>query len=210
MKDIFLVDDVPEVNDRMKYLLNKNFRNIMVRAFSDSEKALEQILINRPEIVITDNGMPKIDGIGLIENIYPVYRPFTILVSGMDYFDKRFDYFLPKPVNERNLIATIFVLLNNNLSEQDIFRLLQTKIEGNIKDFRYIRKALLIKTQIMYDEKANDSTVISVLAKELGITESGAQKGLARVRDKNKHLGRLRPMDFLKLVYDMIFGDRYE
>lgn len=63
-KTILVVDDSPSVR-RMVAMTLKNAGYAVVEA-EDGQKALDKVAIARPNIVITDQNMPNMDGIGFI------------------------------------------------------------------------------------------------------------------------------------------------
>ena len=67
MKKVLLVEDEPAILS----LLSKTLKKIGLNVISceDGEEALRQFEVNKPELVVTDIIMPKINGIELIQQL---------------------------------------------------------------------------------------------------------------------------------------------
>ncbi len=87
----------------------------------NGEEALEQILSDKFDLVLTDTIMPKVDGIQLIKEIKQNqsldFLP-VILMTGNDSVDSKImglnigaDDFLQKPINQKELVARVYSLL---------------------------------------------------------------------------------------------------
>lgn len=83
--------------------------NVVVKGFTNSEQALYEVTRDKYDIIVTDNAMPKIDGLLLAEKVKSVYNPHMILVSVIA--DKLgaelFDYKLRKPLDFNLLFEAI-------------------------------------------------------------------------------------------------------
>ncbi|MDF2959524.1 MAG: response regulator [Paenibacillus sp.] len=121
MKTIYIIDDEPMICMGLSQMVKDYNRFESVQTYTDSVKALNDIISNAPEIVITDISMPRMDGLELCKQIYE--RKLTskvIILSGYNnfsYAQKCISYgvreYLLKPVTELEL----FPVLNKVLSE---------------------------------------------------------------------------------------------
>lgn len=88
----------------------------------DGEEALEKIGRSRPDILLLDIGMPRLDGFGVIRRVREDPRLADLPVLAVTAYAMRgdrekglnagFDGYLPKPVNPDSLLAEMKRLLN--------------------------------------------------------------------------------------------------
>ena len=114
-RSVFVVDDEQLVADTIALILRTN--GYQALALYDSESAIAQLEIIKPEIVISDVCMPKMNGVQLailIRDRYPKCR--VLLLSGQaatsDLLDeaRRHGYIfemLQKPIPPADLLAKI-------------------------------------------------------------------------------------------------------
>ncbi|NQX69386.1 response regulator [Paenibacillus alba] len=123
MKHILIVDDEPMVRMGLAKLVrqcNPLFRPVVV---ANGVEALEHISKQRPDMILTDIRMPKMDGLALCRQIQELTINVPIVViSGYDdftYAQKCLTYgvkeYLLKPLTEHEL----YPVLNKLLLEQD-------------------------------------------------------------------------------------------
>src|SRR5262249_27738742 len=92
-----------------------------VEAVADGEAALEAVLRKRPDLVITDVMMPKLDGIGLLRAIRtdPKLSGLPVILlsarageeARIEGLDAGADDYLTKPFGARELLARIGAML---------------------------------------------------------------------------------------------------
>lgn len=114
-KSVFVVDDEELVADTIALILRSN--GYQALALYDSESAIAQLEIMKPEIVISDVSMPKMNGVQLaifVRERYPECR--ILLLSGqaatVDLLEdaRRHGYVfevLQKPIPPADLLAKI-------------------------------------------------------------------------------------------------------
>lgn len=113
------IDDVEDILDLIVYNLNKE--GIHVDAFSESAEALEHIINDPPDIVLSDWMMPFPDGIAVCKvlknNVKTSHIPIVMLTCKGSLTDYREalkagaqDY-LVKPVRMEELIRRVKLLL---------------------------------------------------------------------------------------------------
>lgn len=112
--DKFHLDNVREA-----FLSFNNNKKIDVKIFNvkhkyDIEQLEEEIISNKPHVIIADQGLPYKDGSTLIKKVKEVYRPITILNSSIyEMHKEEFDYVFPKPTNLRMMIETINIIYSS-------------------------------------------------------------------------------------------------
>ena len=116
MKRVLIIDDEYLIGQLINSLIHYQELDLVnVGVFSNSEQALETILTDAPDIVITDMRMPGIDGLEMIRKSREAGQNIKfIVVSGYREFEYAYqalnfgveDYIL-KPVKERELNRTL-------------------------------------------------------------------------------------------------------
>ena len=115
---VLLIDDSPEVLEVMRMLLE--MESAQVKSYSDPAQALKHSLQERFDVILTDIGMPEMDGHELISALRAgkvhQYTP-AIALSGYGVAtdphkgkDMQFDRHLTKPVQYDDLVGTIEAL----------------------------------------------------------------------------------------------------
>lgn len=114
--NILLVDDL--VTDRMLYakLLKSIIPDYNIIEAANGKDALEQVESNQPVLVITDHGMPEMNGYEFVKHLSlkEGYKPQVIVLSSdvndsvsEDYLELGIEYVFTKPVNISALKAAI-------------------------------------------------------------------------------------------------------
>ncbi|UKS28317.1 response regulator transcription factor [Paenibacillus sp. HWE-109] len=117
MLKVLLVDDEPVIRAGLAQLINwEKYGFTIVSKAKNGEQALQLILADTPDVIITDIRMPRMDGLQLIQAIREERNLQTpvILLTGFNEFDYarqaiRYqvrDYLL-KPVDKEELIAAL-------------------------------------------------------------------------------------------------------
>ena len=172
---VLLVED-----DRLSLFVYAEFiRNIVkdVYTAADGREGVEVYKQNRPDIIVTDIMMPKLDGLEMIREIKQIEPNVkVIMISGhseADYFirsiDLGVDGYLLKPVDNKRLKNKINDLGKNILLSQKV-----AETEKKFQDFA----ALL--PQIVFEADLNGKlTFVNQLAlKKFGYTKEEIAKGL--------------------------------
>ncbi|WP_449539121.1 response regulator transcription factor [Ferdinandcohnia sp. Marseille-Q9671] len=122
MYDVVLVDDDVIVIEFLKRFIPWNDYGFRIVAhFQDSTLAYEYLQGNAYDVLITDIGMPKLNGIELIEQLkQSKVNSYNIILSCHDEFRyaqqalklEVFDYILKETMEEKNIIALLDRLKN--------------------------------------------------------------------------------------------------
>ena len=80
MKTILTVDDSPSIRQMLAYVLSSNGYQVIEAA--DGEQGLELAKANQADLILTDQNMPKMDGLALIKALraLPAYRSVPIMM----------------------------------------------------------------------------------------------------------------------------------
>ena len=115
MKNVLIIEDNQDVRENMAELLE--LENYVVRTAEDGEKGIEIARLLKPDIIICDIMMPKMNGYDVLlrlrEDKTTASIPFVFLTAKTERIDVRkgmnlgADDYLIKPFEESELIAVI-------------------------------------------------------------------------------------------------------
>lgn len=110
-----VVDDAPDVTEMLSLLLQ--YAGYEVVTVYSGQQALDAARANAFDVVVSDIGMPGMNGYELAEHLrsFDSYRATPMIaVTGFSMYDDRdralaagFNAFLTKPVNPRDLISLV-------------------------------------------------------------------------------------------------------
>lgn len=123
MKDnisILYVEDEDEIREELLEILSLDFDTILVA--SNGEEGLELFKQHRPDLVISDIQMPKMDGLSMCKNIQRIDQDIPIILvtafNEQKYIDEAEDvmmpHFISKPISISELYDAIEEILSNN------------------------------------------------------------------------------------------------
>lgn len=122
---ILIVDDETDILDLIEYNLNKEGFRVMTA--EDGERGLEQMRQTKPDLVLLDIMMPKMDGITVVEHMRkdPGLKeiPVIFLTARSDEktevrgLDVGADDFLTKPISTAKLVSRIKAVLRRTSEE---------------------------------------------------------------------------------------------
>ncbi len=111
---VLLADDNADMRDYLSRLLAERYETAVV---ADGQAALEAIRLQRPDLVLSDVMMPRLDGFGLLGAIRadPALRDLPVILlsarageeSKSEGMDAGADDYLTKPFSARELLARI-------------------------------------------------------------------------------------------------------
>lgn len=111
-KKILVVDDEKPISDIIKFNLKKEGYDVAV-AF-DGEEALEKVESEKPDLIILDLMLPKIDGLEVAKRVRAKHNTPIIMVTAKDSeLDKVLglelgaDDYVTKPFSNRELVARV-------------------------------------------------------------------------------------------------------
>jgi CheY-like chemotaxis protein len=117
---VLMAEDSPVNRELLRELLES--QGCEVDEAWDGEEALQRLAQKRPDIVLLDIGMPKLDGFGVIKKVRQDPRLADLPVLAVTAYamrgdrekglDAGFDGYLSKPVDGRLLFAEMDRLLN--------------------------------------------------------------------------------------------------
>lgn len=184
MIKVLLVEDEELIRRGLKETTPwENYGCQVIGEAKDGVEGIEKILELKPDIVITDVKMPKLDGLSMIEQLREKVSCEYIILSGYDEFAyaKKAMYleahgYLLKPVDDEELEQVIGSTIRRIEEKRMVYQSLsEKKMErgvgegldaGNIQD-KYLERALAIM-KVRYQE----NLTLKSIADELYISES--------------------------------------
>ena len=173
---IYIAEDESIILMNFKMILQQLGYEV-VGSSVNGEKALKDILELKPDLLLLDINMPRLDGISLFESVSKAYDASSIFITG--HFSEAFVEkakkagalgYLIKPVDEKQLKASIEVAVAR-FDERCILRDETEKLRADLSDRKYIERAK------------------GILMDSFGLKEGEAMARLQKLsRDKNKKL----------------------
>ena len=173
---IYIAEDESIILMNFKMILQQLGYEVVGSAVN-GEKALKDILELKPDLLLLDINMPRLDGISLFESVSKAYDAACIFITG--HFSEAFVEkakkagalgYLIKPVDEKQLKASIEVAVAR-FDERCILRDETEKLRADLSDRKYIERAK------------------GILMDSFGLKEGEAMARLQKLsRGKNKKL----------------------
>ena len=121
MSTVMVVDDSVTLREMIADLLKGRGLNVTVA--SDGVEALEQIKTNRPDLVVLDIVMPRMNGYEVCRRLKSDPKtqslPVVMCSSKSEEFDRYWgmkqgaDAYIPKPVDQEQLLQTVKQLVKS-------------------------------------------------------------------------------------------------
>ena len=184
MIKVLLVEDEELIRQGLRYTTPwEQYGCEVIGEAKDGEEGIEKILELKPDIVITDVKMPKLDGLSMIEQVREQVSCEYIILSGYDEFAyaKKAMYleahgYLLKPVDDEELEA---VLASTSRRIEEKRRVYQSLSErkmaepnGDSVDMGKIQDKYLERALAIIKERYQENLTLKSVADELYISES--------------------------------------
>jgi len=119
-KKVLIVDDEPNISISVEFLMRREGFEVLVA--HDGEEGLERIRADRPDLVVLDIMMPKLDGFEVSKAVRadPALAGVRILMLTAKGREAEIakglslgaDAYIPKPFSTRDLVAKVKELLD--------------------------------------------------------------------------------------------------
>lgn len=124
MISIVIVDDHPMVREGLEAMLSSQSDLSVVAVVPDGDAALKACSLHRPNLVLTDVRMPRMDGFALLKQIREIYPSTRVLMlAGMPLHEEEMrareagaNGYLPKSINHDMLCNAIHQIMENACS----------------------------------------------------------------------------------------------
>jgi signal transduction histidine kinase len=127
---ILLVEDNPHIVQVLAHILHPHYNLLFA---GDGQDGLEQARAKRPDLIISDIMMPRLDGFGLLRAVRaePALKNISLilLTSKADYasrlcgFEEGADEYLAKPFDNEELLVRVKGLLGRRYFQAELFHL---------------------------------------------------------------------------------------
>ena len=172
-KKILIVDDEKPIVDVLKFNLEKDGYKT-IEAY-DGEQAVEMALTAKPDLIILDVMLPKMDGFTVCKKIrQKLTCPIIMLTAKEEVVDKIIglelgaDDYMTKPFSVRELTARVKANLRKHVLPEDVQNETTTD-ELKIKDIVLdVEKYVVVKKGKIIDLTMKEFEVIKLLATHAG------------------------------------------
>jgi len=171
-KKILIVDDEKPIVDILKFNLEKEGYKT-IEAY-DGEQAVEMALESKPDLIILDVMLPKMDGFSVCKKIrQKLTCPIIMLTAKEEVVDKIIglelgaDDYMTKPFSIRELTARIKANLRKHVihEEEDAVDNSSIKIKDLVLDSE---KYVVVKNGVIIDLTMKEFEVLKLLASNAG------------------------------------------
>ncbi|MFN8257101.1 MAG: two-component regulator propeller domain-containing protein [Bacteroidales bacterium] len=198
---IMVVEDEEEIRNYLIYELSSNYK---VVGYENGKKAFEALLDEKPDLIISDIMMPKMDGILFCRkikgNVHTSHIPVILLTALSREEDKAegietgADMYLVKPFNSDFLKKAITNLLENR---RRIYEQIQNDDDHHLVEYSNMKshdEILIQKVMTIIKDKISDGNLnVEMLADGVGISR-------VHMHRKLKELTNQSARDFIRNI----------
>lgn len=211
--EIVIVEDEEDIQDYLKTQLSNDFK---IRTYPNGKVALNEILKNKPDLIISDIMMPEMDGTTLCTklkaNINTNDVPIILLTAKsreedqLEGLQTGADAYILKPFNMDILRRTIINLLT-------VRRTLKNKFTGNERQEEKVEQreiqtpddALMQRVMNVINENIGDSDLsVDMIAQKVGISRVHLHRKMKELTNQTPHsfIRNIRLQQAAKLLKD--------
>ena len=211
--EIVIVEDEEDIQDYLKTQLSNDFK---IRTYPNGKVALNEILKNKPDLIISDIMMPEMDGTTLCTklkaNINTNDVPIILLTAKsreedqLEGLQTGADAYILKPFNMDILRRNIINLLT-------VRRTLRNKFTGNEsqnhqvehKEIQTPDDALMQRVMAVINENIGDSDLsVDMIAQKVGISRVHLHRKMKELTNQTPHsfIRNIRLQQAAKLLKD--------
>ena len=205
--NVAIADDNQKMVSMMTQLLNLDQEIEVIGSAGNGEAAVEIIKEKKPDVVLLDIIMPKLDGIGVLEKLRDERlekQPTVIMVTAMgqesvaeEAMELGASYFILKPFDSEMVIRKIkqakldkkvqkpFVALkeqeglNKNQLEIIITNIIhEIGVPAHIKGYQYLRDSIMLAIYDMDILNSITKQLYPTIAKQFGTTSSRVERAI--------------------------------
>lgn len=207
--NFYIVDDDPGIQKILKNIIIKNRLGEIVGTANDGQKALDDIKLLRPDIVLADLLLPMVDGIGIVNSLRntDIDTNFIMIseVRSPEMISRAYEsgveFFITKPINVVEVLSVI-----KKVQEKIKMSNVIASFESAFKSMDMLRS----EPQKSDAEKTNIKKEINMVLGELGILGdlgcNDISDGILWIKDQSdKYKQQYKLSDvytFLKTVHE--------
>lgn len=151
-KKVLVVDDEQSIVTLLTYNLER--AGFTVVTANDGEEAIEKVAAERPEFIILDLMLPKLDGVEVCKQLrqQKVMTPILMLTAKDDEFDKILglelgaDDYMTKPFSPREVVARVKAILRRTQFSNGETEAIDKIVIGDLKIFLINMKRILAES----------------------------------------------------------------
>lgn len=224
--NVAIADDNQKMVSMMTQLLNLDQEIEVIGSAGNGEAAVEIIKEKKPDVVLLDIIMPKLDGIGVLEKLRDERlekQPTVIMVTAMgqesvaeEAMELGASYFILKPFDSEMVIRKIkqakldkkvqkpFVALkeqeglNKNQLEIIITNIIhEIGVPAHIKGYQYLRDSIMLAIYDMDILNSITKQLYPTIAKQFGTTSSRVERAIRHAIEVAWGRGKMDTIDEL-------------
>lgn len=81
---LIIADDEAPLRDLLRHLIERDGRFDVVAVAADGEETLALVAHHDPDVLLLDLGLPRLDGLQVLERLAAQDRPATVVLTGFD------------------------------------------------------------------------------------------------------------------------------
>lgn len=224
---VAIADDNEKMLNMLEEIISIDKELNVVGKAKNGEEMCQIIKDKRPDVVLLDLIMPKMDGLTVMENVNResmAKPPYFIVVTAVgqekiteDAFDKGANYYVMKPFNNEvllNRIKTVRkvfrshdrkieeIIENTQIREDDLENrvtdmLHEIGIPAHIKGYHYLRDAIIMAVEDMDVLNAITKVLYPTVAKKYQTTSSRVERAIRHAIEVAWSRGKLDTLDEL-------------
>lgn len=175
---VLVADDDEEVRNFIQSELGHIYK---VLTAADGKEAMQLVLSEHPDLVISDVVMPEIDGCTLVKmlknNSETCHIPVIMLTSKAEVEDRiqgiesGVDAYMAKPFVMQELESLIYTIINNHMKLKGKYLGLTGSDEVKLPEIKSNDTLLMERVmKVIQDNMANPEFTVEVLAEEVGLS----------------------------------------
>lgn len=220
---VLLADDNKDFCDILKNYLNKQPNIDVIDVAFDGSEAYDKILTLKPDVVLLDEVMPHLDGIGVLEKLQNVkdIKTMCIMLTAVtqeQVMQKAFSlgakHYIAKPFDMELLVSRINQLKENNISNNNNNKIgpnyteldLETRVTNilheigvpaHIRGYHYMREAIIMAIGDIDVLNYITKELYSSIAKKCNTTPSRVERAIRHAIEVAWSRGRIDAIDNL-------------
>lgn len=199
---VLVVDDERQIRDLIREILDGEYT---VLEAADGEEAIELLKHRRPDLIISDITMPRLDGLGLLkylkENEITKHIPFVFLTfkNGVEHeihgYEMGGEAYIYKPFHPRHLLAVVHRILNDRRSLKDYYNSAISTAdvwEGNTVDAD-AKKFIVQLTSLIEENITDENLSLNFLCDKMFVSRMGLYRKITQIT-------QMTPSEFIRSV----------